>query len=898
MTTASSSASGSARDLLRSRIRPAVRRGLAKIGPLDRAVSRLRGSDEVAVGSNASHEQAAPTWTGETTKALHQFFDTMCGDGAIEDALVALTRRLLAAGDRRRARAMLQTLQRYPDLAPIADICLAVSAITEPMPDTAWTLFSRNDLALVVKHVPRDYFRFGFGWRPDATRESLSRVLANDVALETDEEGWYEIAFDAFAAGCDDVAAGALDRAEALVTGRASTPKLESLLRRIDSVRDWMGRPERAARMAPIPRGEVSLALIGYSHPSLPAVSNDIADPMQTLVVLGHLLRHEGVYAAGRPALGEAATDVAKLLRQDRRISHDKPRIVQLHVVERDASKYAEVPDGSWTIVSEWFTHPLAGRHYDIPMNPRLRPIFVGFHITVGQLHTPGAIEYLRKYAPIGCLDWDTVFLLHAAGVPAFFSGGITMTSDVLFEARSGAATSTVSVDMGSEGKGGDESEGEQRTHLDEKVRRRPLAANLIEAAGLLRDYRDGDAKVITRDLRTYLALRGLGVESELRSLNPERARISDHISLSDAEFKTLQTRTTDKIAAVIGAIVDARPEDEVYKVWQDACADDVAVTEQRLREPGDAPKLSFDLGKVCRTILERSVTVERTDSSAKGVEINVEFSLDANYKHQLDVVLDSVVAHTTRPVRAFVLCRGHDSADFQRMARLFPSVSFVWLPTDAVDYGRISDMNKWVTPATMDRTILPVLLPEVDRMIHFDLDALCLADLGELYDTDLEGAAIASTREPQPKFVSGFETYRWSANRLRREGSGELAREFTIRTHAEDRFDFDVFNAGIMVMDLAKMRADDFCGRYLPYVQHYGLNGQIVLNTYTGNTAKYVDPRWNQLVRIEVMDEPKIAHWAGPMKPWKQTLYVAGRELWDEGERRFAERSRRADLQ
>ena len=58
------------------------------------------------------------------------------------------------------------------------------------------------------------------------------------------------------------------------------------------------------------------------------------------------------------------------------------------------------------------------------------------------------------------------------------------------------------------------------------------------------------------------------------------------------------------------------------------------------------------------------------------------------------------------------------------------------------------------------------------------------------------------------------------------------------------------------MVIDLAKMCADDFRGRYLPYVQHYGLNGQIVLNAYTGNTTKYVDPRWNQLVRIEVMDE------------------------------------------
>ncbi len=809
----------------------------------------------------------------------------MSADGDFDRATIDLTRHLLAVGDRRRARAVLQTMQRYESLRPIADICLAVCATTEPMPDTAWRLFSRNDLALITRHLAGEYFRFAFWWRPDEAGEALRRVLRGELPIEADAGGWYEIALDAFAAGCEDGAAGALDRAETLLRDDEETPESHSVRRQVTWLRSWIGRAAAAEQTTALATGEVPFALITYSHPSQPAVSADITDRLQTAIALGHVLRHEGVQLAGDPGLLGAIDEMRGLLRSDNRIPHSGEHSVRLYTMDRDASRYSAMPGGTWALVSEWFVRPLAGRHFDIPLNPRVRPIFAGFHITVAALNAPGVIDYLRRYAPIGCLDWDTVFLLHAAGIPAFFTGGLTATSDVLLSASQGSGGPSVYVDVEADGPG------EVTTHLSRQVTQRGLAGGLVDATRLLRRYRDSGARVVTRDLRAYLAVRGVGTATELRLSDNGPARFSDHLSLSDKQFTAVQESLSDKLAAVLGAIVEGRPEDEVYATWRTVCAPDVALAEKRLGDVGPAPKLTFDLGEVCSTILAQSVVVERTDTSPQGPEINVEFSLDGNYKHQLDIALDSVVAHTSRPVRAFVLCREHSQDDFDRMATLFPSVSFVWLPTDNVNYGRISDMNKWVTPATMDRTILPELLPDVDRILHFDLDALCLSDIAELYDVEMDGAPIASTPEPQPKFVSGFETYRWSANRLRREGSPERARELTLRTHAKDHFDFDVFNAGIMVMDLAKMRADDFCGSYLPYVQHYGLNGQIVLNAYTGNAVKYVDPRWNQLVRIEMLDEPKIAHWAGPMKPWKKTLYVAGRELWDEGERRFAQR-------
>ena len=39
-----------------------------------------------------------------------------------------------------------------------------------------------------------------------------------------------------------------------------------------------------------------------------------------------------------------------------------------------------------------------------------------------------GALAYLRRHGPVGCRDWNTVFLLLSAGVDAFFTGCMTTT--------------------------------------------------------------------------------------------------------------------------------------------------------------------------------------------------------------------------------------------------------------------------------------------------------------------------------------------------------------------------------------------------------------------------------------------------------------------------------------
>ena len=88
-------------------------------------------------------------------------------------------------------------------------------------------------------------------------------------------------------------------------------------------------------------------------------------------------------------------------------------------------------------ILNGWFAH----RPENWPPAPGLLPLFVSFHLSdeVLPMNVSGLraaqhllqgepLAYLRAHAPIGCRDEATVERLIAAGVPAYFSGCLTLT--------------------------------------------------------------------------------------------------------------------------------------------------------------------------------------------------------------------------------------------------------------------------------------------------------------------------------------------------------------------------------------------------------------------------------------------------------------------------------------
>jgi hypothetical protein len=156
----------------------------------------------------------------------------------------------------------------------------------------------------------------------------------------------------------------------------------------------------------------------------------------------------------------------------------------------------------------------------------------------------------------------------------------------------------------------------------------------------------------------------------------------------------------SDCLGSLVTRIIAGDSEQAVYDAWQAACAQAVSKSLARDRDYTEPLPIELDIQEVCRAIRAKEVVVERSEPAGNGPEINVEFSLDGNIKHQMVVCLDSIVRRASRPIRLFVMCRDHDGADFARLAALFPTVSFVWLPTDEVDHGDLAAMISHITMA------------------------------------------------------------------------------------------------------------------------------------------------------------------------------------------------------
>lgn len=861
-----------------------------------------RGLSSLADAASGTVSAPAPAKTARTKPARREAgrpgartpHPTAAGNGALFDELewsgdlaraaTTATRRLMSAKEGRTARTFAQVLQSDPGTRETGDLCMIVVAYRNRMWQLAWELCCRVGTARAVLLTPVEYFAAGLRLDADAALQTLRSTLSGELPTVADAQAWLRIAQFVFAHGAETESRAALERAQAALAEVDTPAKRKAIRSDIDWLLRWYGRSDAAAADSAPASAEIPIGVLGFDNPDRDETSTDLGDYFESLAGLLQLVRRTGVSFTGDDKLTKFAEQLSRRVRPAARVD-GAPATVRLCRVDRDAARCADAPPGTWLLVTGTIPKPTFDLRLDFPYPAHIRPIFVSVHLESPEQLTDDVIAYLREHAPIGCRDWHTTFVLLAAGIPAYFAGGLVSTVGVV--AGDGAAPDApkrLLVDATGEA-------GRKASQLDDALRDRPLVANLRTALHRIDEYRQS-RNIVTSQLQTYLAARAVGTRVKFVPENRSDGALHGLFGMSDESFAASREHLLDRVAAIYDAILAGDDENTVYARWRELCGPDVERASAELHSVAPLPPPPFDIAETCARVREQAVTMERTAAAPAGEEVNVEFSLDGNYKHQLCVVLESVVTHASRPIRAFVLCRDHTQADYDRMARIFPTVSFVFLPMDAVSYGTRGGLLAHTTVATMDRLLTCELLPDVDRIIHHDLDALDLVDLAELYDVDLEGTPIAGRTSPYPGNVSGFGAWTRKAQRYPR--IPQRGQEFLQRVCAEHTFDVAIFNAGIMLLDLSVMRKDEFCRRFLPWVARYGMNDQAVLNVYAGRRRVETAPGWNWRPWMEPLPEPKIAHWTGDYKPWSPR-WVVGKEIWQDMERSVAAREANA---
>ena len=159
-------------------------------------------------------------------------------------------------------------------------------------------------------------------------------------------------------------------------------------------------------------------------------------------------------------------------------------------------------------------------------------------------------------------------------------------------------------------------------------------------------------------------------------------------------------------------------------------------------------------------------------------------------------------------------------------------------------------------TRNTYSRLLLDSLLPDIDRLLYLDCDMIVTQSLWELWSSDLKDKSLG--------VVHDFN--------LDLDSDGHLLETFLLNLKYKD-----IFNAGMLLMNLDKIRQNNLFGISLewiaqnPVLQQWA--DQDALNVIFHNDLVFLDANWNgsaqKMDHINGEPMPAIIHFLTPIKPW-----------------------------
>jgi hypothetical protein len=773
----------------------------------------------------------------------------------LDGALVAQVHKLNAAGEPHAGQALAESLRRHPETRALGHLAGGIIAYRQGYFGLAHAELREVPPEQRARLAALEYVRAGLRVAPEETLREIRALVADDPP-SVGPKSWFEILAAVYGYGAANVAREVYALFDRHVRDKPRGWRGGAPHR--DWLRTWIAATPDSPT-APSAPGRRTFAVMDYGHPGANRASANIGDHIQSVAALGHLVRHRGVRLHGEADLVALLERLGERTRPERAVE-DASADLEVMTVHRDASMYQPIPEGTWVLCFGWYMHALFGMRHGFPLHDNLRPIFVSFHCNKRELLTPDAVEYLKRYGPVGCRDWTTVYLLLSIGVPAFFSGCLTTTIDTVFPAIEGpgpdAPVAYVDADPAEV-----PARGVTYGHSSEAVRTRSFTANVDAAVELLETYRGRHSRVVTSRLHCYLPVRSLGMDVDFRPANRSDVRFEGLLDIGNGEFDAIRSRLNGRLERVFAAILGGAPEDDVYALWRELNARDVAMAEERRREGHPLPAVREEI----RAQVRAAVAATTTHGPAVADPVHCAVVMRRGGWRALAVLVASLLEHASRPLHVWVLAQPGTGRARRMLPARFPQLAIGWVPLRPRGH-RIAQL------------VLADLLPDVDRAVLLPLPAVATADVAELADIDLAGHALAAPRRPAGRGVSGFGLIHAAAARLRDRTAAATALRRT--AHARHAFDFDAFTADVLVLDLARLRRDDFSGQALPLLDEFGLDALEALHYLVGPQRATVPERWAVAPTRTPARGDGLIHWPDKVKPWHTEL-TPERDRW-----------------
>lgn len=253
---------------------------------------------------------------------------------------------------------------------------------------------------------------------------------------------------------------------------------------------------------------------------------------------------------------------------------------------------------------------------------------------------------------------------------------------------------------------------------------------------------------------------------------------------------------------------------------------------------------------------------------------IDVVFASDANYVMPLAVAMSSTAVNVAphRPLRFHVLQSGIGPELRAKVARSVEratsrNAEIHWLDVPMHRIAGLKVNHAHLSALTFARLLIPELLPaNVDKALYLDSDIVVREDIGELWERNLEGRSVWAARD-----AIGF---------VSKPGGISNFRELGIPQDAH------YFNAGVLLINLAKWRREGTGRRLLEYLEvHRDIVqwvDQEALNAVLWDDWGELEYRWNSQIAWRRFRQGKaipnwtpdysrrsIVHFATSEKPW-----------------------------
>lgn len=292
--------------------------------------------------------------------------------------------------------------------------------------------------------------------------------------------------------------------------------------------------------------------------------------------------------------------------------------------------------------------------------------------------------------------------------------------------------------------------------------------------------------------------------------------------------------------------------------------------------------------------------------ASVKMKNIPIVFAIDGNYCGKLAVVVSSILQNSKKSFDFYILTTGISHEDADKLQRIINRLSiksklYMIDPSKFIEENLEGLMARrsgytYISVETYYRFYIHKVLPYLDKAIYLDADILVLGDIASLYCTDLKGAYAGVVSDIYIHFICQKE-------KNKTQTRPELSMNDYIRKVLGVR-GRDYFNAGVLLLNLKKLRDDKVDERLLHFARKFSpleFQDQDALNAVFGSNVVFLDLAWNVIKNAKDVEggiininyrrdlraaflKPKIVHYTGSNKPWCLDIFEYDylKEWWE----------------